>query len=110
MTLGATVGVTMLSNQIGSNQTNKDLNMDYLGSGQAGHSFAIDAQERTDTIHDEQQTMIRGGLIAAGSLFGPEGLAVGTMAAGLSSVFDSGPPAAMIADTAGGQIPSTDVI
>lgn len=108
--LGPAVAVTMLNSQLGSYQTSQLLAKDYEGLGQAGHSFAINNQEKVDSLYEEQQTMIRGGLIAAGSLFGPEGLALGTAAAGLESAFSSGPPAAMIPSTTGADIPSSNVL
>nr|UNY41965.1 MAG: hypothetical protein [Picornavirales sp.] len=108
--LGAGVAISILNNQLGSYQTDSLLNKDYLGQGAAGHSFAVSAQEKADSLFEEQQTMIRGGLIAAGSLFGPEGLAVGTAAAGLESAIFSTPPEASISSTSGSDIPSSSVL
>ncbi|UHK03080.1 MAG: hypothetical protein GABPV2_gp2 [Guiyang argiope bruennichi polycipivirus 2] len=108
--ISAGIGVSFLNSQLGSIQENSLLKSDFIGEGQAGHSFAISNQEKEDSLYEQQQTAIRGGLIAAGSLFGPEGLAVGTAAAGLESLFSSGPPAAMVPSTAGVDIPSSSVL
>lgn len=108
--LGAGVAVTILNNQLGSYQTDSLLNKDYMGQGAAGHSFAVPNQEKSDSLFEEQQTMIRGGLIAAGSLFGPEGLAVGTAAAGLESAIFNTPPEAAISSTSGNDIPASSVL
>jgi len=108
--IGAGVAISILNNQLGSYETNSLLNKDNLGQGVAGHSFAVSAQEKSDALFEDQQTMIRGGLIAAGSLFGPEGLAVGTAAAGIESAIFDTPPEASIASTSGNDIPSSSVL
>lgn len=108
-TLGPSVAISMANSQLGNIQTDKSLQKDYTGQGAAGHSFAIGAQEKSDQLFEEQQTLIRGGLIAAGSMFGPEGLAAGTLAAGIESTMFS-PPTAQIPAEGGVDIPASNVL
>lgn len=108
-TLGPSVAISMASSQLGKIQTDQLLQKDYTGQGAAGHSFAIGAQEKSDSLFEEQQTLIRGGLIGVGSLFGPEGLAIGTAAAGIESAMFS-PPTAQVPAEGGMDIPATNVL
>lgn len=94
-----TMGAMVLSNTASSYQTSLDQNKDLSGRGVAGNDWESAFQARADVTHDELVSNENMGIIAASSLLGPEGLAVGLVAAGANSLLNTTENVSVTANT-----------
>lgn len=100
----AAIGALALNNATTSQQIASDTQKDQSGQGLAGNTFATNFQQREDIQHDQTVGLENTALIAGGSLFGPEGTAVGMIAAGANSAFNQASEATVTSNL-GTQVP-----
>ena len=81
---------------------------DKLGEGVAGNTFGQNFQTAVDQQHSENVTLENMALVGAGSLFGPEGTAVGLVAAGANLLINQ-PDEATIQSNLGTQVPVSNL-
>lgn len=81
---------------------------DRLGEGVAGNSFGQNFQTISDQQHAENVTLENIALVGVGSLFGPEGTAVGLAAAGANLLLNQ-PDEATITSNMGTQVPVSNI-
>jgi len=104
--LGMAAGV--ISGLVTDQQTKFDVARDQKGEGLAGNSFATGFQAASDTAHDQLVGVENLGMIAAGSVFGPEGTVVGLAGAAANSFFNTNSPATLTSNI-GTDVPVTNI-
>jgi len=104
--LGMAAGV--ISGLAADQQTKVDVARDQRGEGYAGNSFATGLQAASDTAHDQRVGMEDLGMIAAGSLFGPEGVVVGLAGAAANSLLNTNSPTTVTSNI-GTDVPVTNI-
>jgi len=78
--------ISAISSGVNSYENQKSLNIASQGNGPNGHAFDAMTHAQADVNTNNIYSDVRSGLITAGSLFGPEGLAVGVGLAAATAI------------------------
>lgn len=92
MSFGVGSAISSVNSAILDYSTQQNLLKSEQGLGPNGHAFDANVHAQMQANHDNMISAIGSGLIAAGSLAGPEGLIAGTIAAGALELTQYGSP------------------
>jgi len=104
------LGVGAVNSAITSNQTSSEIQMAKIGTGPEGHAFDALNHAEANATNQTFNANIQSALIAGGSLFGPEGLGVGLLAAGVEGLVNpSTAPSVQVNSTSGMSTTANDL-